>query len=92
MNNITVTMGDWSSDGHGKTESVVISTNLTSEEIEAGYKAGTKIIGKSFIDKYCENYEDSSMSFHAAEPFEKAGIKFDKVDRTDNRPIAIYSP
>ena len=94
-NTINLVLGDWSDDGHGKTETIVISTNLSKEEIEKGYKAGTKKVKKDFIKNYCSEYESNSMPFKDAKLFEKHGISFvgcETYEGEDYDPHYPYDP
>lgn len=60
--NVTLTIGDWSDDGHGKTERFVINTNLTVDQIQQAYKAGSKKLGFNFVDECCHDYEDNILN------------------------------
>ena len=59
---ISLTLGDWSDDGHGKTEVFVIKSNLTSTEIDDAYERGTKILGFDLSKDAAAEYEDSTIS------------------------------
>lgn len=59
---ISLTLGDWSDDGHGKTEVFVIKSNLTSAEINDAYTFGTKILGFDLSEDVASDYEDSTIS------------------------------
>lgn len=41
-------LGDWSDDGHGKYEKVLVESNKTVQEIQDAYKASCKLTGVSF--------------------------------------------
>jgi hypothetical protein len=64
MNNthrIDLILGDPSGDGHGKSQTVVINSNLSKHELLAPYQAGTKLVGFDFINEVCKEYEDCRM-------------------------------
>lgn len=62
VNIINLTIGDWSNDGHGKTSSVTISSNLSEEEIRDAYSVGSKIVGFDLSESVCSDYQDTSLS------------------------------
>ncbi len=64
-----VTTGDWSGDGHGRTESYMIECNLTSKEIGTCINAGLKAIGVPRGQSsgaelpFCKKYGDNALSY-----------------------------
>ena len=60
MNAISLTMGDWSHDGHNKTKTVTISCNLDRDALEEAYEAGVK---KTDVDleEIAADYEDNEF-------------------------------
>ena len=58
---IDLIVGDWSGDGHGKSQTVVINSNLPKGELMAAYQAGTKLVGFDLGCDVCEEYEDNRM-------------------------------
>ncbi len=48
MNRMYLVLGDWSDDGHGKSEKLLIESNKTVEEIQNAYKDSCKLTGISF--------------------------------------------
>lgn len=48
MNKMYLVLGDWSSDGHGKSEKVLVNVNKTVKEVQDAYKASCKLTGISF--------------------------------------------
>jgi hypothetical protein len=48
MNQMYLVLGDWSEDGHGKSEKLLIESNKTVEEIQNAYKDSCKLTGISF--------------------------------------------
>ena len=47
-------LGDWSDDGHGKSEKVLMSSNVPVEDVQQAYKDACKLTTVSFNDN--ENY------------------------------------
>lgn len=76
MHPIQLVLGDWSNDGHGQTDTLFILSNLSSTEIEAAYKRGTKILGFDMKSQVAADYEDSKISETKVETFKKAGFVF----------------
>ncbi len=58
---ISAVVGDWSGDGHEKTETIVFCSNLGPKEINNTYKAGAKVIGFDLIDDVAVDYEDNIL-------------------------------
>ena len=50
MNKMYLVLGDWSEDGHGKYDKVLVESNKTVKEIQQAYKASCKLTGVSFND------------------------------------------
>lgn len=75
-NIVELNMGDWSDDGHGKTQSLIIQTNLTTTQISAAFDKGVKKIGLD-ITKCCINYEDNSLTKEQLEALKEAGWNLD---------------
>jgi len=48
MNKMYLVLGDWSDDGHGKYEKVLVEVNKTIEEVQNAYKNSCKLTGISF--------------------------------------------
>ena len=48
MNQMHFVVGDWSDDGHGKSDKVLVEVNKTVKEIQDAYKASCKLTGISF--------------------------------------------
>ena len=80
MNNVTnLVIGDWSDDGHGKTATITIKSNLTSKGIEKAFKVGAKKIGVD-ITSLCEDYEDYGLPDEAIAKLKKAGYEGDEEE------------
>lgn len=59
---ISLVMGDWSGDGHSKTDTVVIKSNLTVPEITKAYKKASKKLGFDLIKEVAADYQDNNLS------------------------------
>ena len=84
MNKMYFVIGDWSDDGHGKSDKILIDSNKTCEEIQNSYKASCKLTGISFngnedytgIDRHWENEKD----FRIAVEYEQSKLLPDVLD------------
>jgi hypothetical protein len=84
-NTISLVLGDWSGDGHEKTETIVLRSNLTNKQIEDAYKKGTNKVGFDFIRTIANEYEDNVISAEKLDALIELGLKdFDRIgDDTD---------
>lgn len=83
---INLVVGDWSHDGHGKTQLVTIRSSLSGTEIEEAYKNGVKIIGFDLIECVAANYEDSGIDAEYERKLRAAGVDLDStVEKTYDR-------
>lgn len=60
MNTITLTLGDWSHDGHGLTKRITIESSLDVKALIKAYQAGIKTSGVDAYEIACD-YEDGSL-------------------------------
>lgn len=60
IHTVSLVVGDWSHDGHGKTDVVVINSNKTGDQIKGAYSAAVKMTGLN-LGRQCEEYEDSKF-------------------------------
>ena len=61
MKQIKLVVGDWSFDGHEKSENFIVEiANHTN--LKECYTKGTELLGVNFIQKFCTGYEDSYIS------------------------------
>ena len=83
----TVTVGDWSYDGHGKTDTHLINSSLSKDDMEKAYKAGCELIGFDMVETLCEGYEEGSIEKKTVEAFASSGLDLlalaDKWDREE---------
>ena len=59
---IQLTIGDWSDDGHGKTEIFLCKSNKDLAVVREAYKKGVEKIGLDLF-KICDEYEHDAISF-----------------------------
>jgi hypothetical protein len=59
MNKMYLVLGDWSDDGHGKTDKELYSCSHTVEEVQQAYKDSCKLTGISF--NHDEDYTGLNM-------------------------------
>lgn len=80
-NIISLVLGDWSDDGHGKTATYVAKSTGTARDIEAAYSAGVSTLVlqygdeiRGMLDNLCDDYEDDAISGDLREWLIDAGI------------------
>lgn len=83
-NIISLVMGDRSGDGHGKTDTVIIKSNLSKKDLEKAYKKAIKIIGFDLAEVASE-YEDNYISEKLYLKLKKAGFTEDYGESEDEK-------
>jgi hypothetical protein len=58
---INLLVGDWSHDGHEKTQKFTIESSLNQKELMKAYKKGCKIIGFDLTKDCCAEYEEFTL-------------------------------
>jgi hypothetical protein len=75
MNKMYLVLGDWSDDGHGKYDKVLVESNKSVKKIQDAYKASCKLTGVSFNhnDDYTEIKRDykEQEKYHIATDYEQ---------------------
>jgi hypothetical protein len=74
---VNLTIGDWSADGHGQTESLIYNTNLSSTEVKDAYKIGTSTVGFNFCETVALGYDDCKMPLDKLARLRELGFDFD---------------
>lgn len=86
MNNkFKITIGDWSDDGHGKSDEIIFESNATLKEMQDAYRQSCRTTGIQFHGydhrndysngiEICVNYEDSSPPIKAVDIMIAYGI------------------
>lgn len=81
-NIVTIVLGDWSNDGHGRRTDINIKTNLTKKEmIEAYHKACDKL--GFYFHEVCDDYEEDFVTQDIVEIMEKYGYEFNFEEEAD---------
>lgn len=78
MNTINLIVGDWSDDGHGKTDNITIMTNFTREQLEQVYNEGVGLVGVK-LSNVCDGYEDSFLSYEDWQKLSAAGLTIENL-------------
>lgn len=73
-NTINLVMGDWSNDGHCKTDTITIVCNLDKKALALAYKAGAKKLRVDVSKKVAEEYQDATLSKADWQKFTAAGM------------------
>lgn len=63
-------LGDWSSDGHGKSDKVLVLSNKTVKQIQNAYKASCKLTGVSF--NHNEDFTGQKRDYREAKKYQIA--------------------
>jgi hypothetical protein len=75
MNKMYLVLGDWSDDGHGKHDKVLVESNKSVKEIQDAYKASCKLTGVSFNhnEDFTERKRDyiEKQKYHIAAEYEQ---------------------
>lgn len=77
---ITLVLGDWSHDGHEKTETINIRSNLLKAGIEEAYALGTEKLGFDFCKEIAADYEDNMLDNEKWEALKKLGYQDDDLE------------
>lgn len=85
VNSVQLNVGDWSSDGHGKTETISFTANRTAKQVRNAYTKGSKKIGIDLVDGVCEEYEDNTLPKDIFEKLEKAGFAVNEIDEYEGK-------
>lgn len=94
-NQINLTVGDWSDDGHGKSDTFTIKCNLNEEEIMKIMKQQNKKYKFNFVEDFFRNYEERTLSnkkWSRFKPFAESIYKkgFLSEDWIINEPLETY--
>ncbi len=75
-----IAIGDWSGDGHGKSDHYTYKTNKPIEEVREAYFSAIKKLGKDYPGTICQNYEDSSVTPEVIAELKERGFTFTRHD------------
>lgn len=70
MNKMYLVLGDWSEDGHGESNKVLVDVNKELSEVQEAYKASCKLTGISF--NHNEDYTGTNRDFSQRRKFQIA--------------------
>lgn len=80
---IKFSIGDWSHDGHSKSDNFIVDVNLTKEELDKAFMDGCTLMGldkeqcTSTSFQFCQDYEDSAIPEQVLKGMEKFGLNPD---------------
>lgn len=80
-----IVTGDWSDDGHGKSDQFTFNVNYNIDQIRKAYKKAQKKLKIAFDCnekgkyKLCEAYENDSLSKETINHLRQSGVNFDNI-------------
>lgn len=80
---ITLVVGDWSGDGHEKTEKISVVCSHSSKELEEAYNKGTEKLGFNFTQTVAVEYEDNKLYAKEIKLLRANGIDMEFEDGED---------
>ena len=88
---ISLEMGDSGGDGHAKTETFLVCSNLNQVAMKKAYQAGTKILGFDFSDEVAAQYDAAPLSKEHIKILTKNKIQIDTTGEAElTGPITLY--
>ena len=72
MSRLNLVIGDWSDDGHGKTDAILVETNVSTAELIEAHKKG--LLKVPAFKNCCVNYEEGHISLELAHQLLEAGL------------------
>lgn len=99
MNMYSIELELGSSEGHGQTETFVVSSNLSAAAIRKSYKIGAKIIGVNLTATVATDYQDYTIKESDVELYKAAGFSWthpekplcdSEFDLTFQRYVELY--
>lgn len=80
-------LGDWSDDGHGKTQTITVDHNLAdAKALEQAFKAGEKILGINF-EQIAEGYEENWIPEDILEVLVEHKLLEEVTTNSDGEPL-----
>lgn len=76
-NELTFTLGDPFTNGHGHESSYTIESNYSSLDITHAYVKATKKLGFDFVKEVCRDYDDHDIHSNELEKLREYGIKIE---------------
>jgi hypothetical protein len=76
---VTLVVGDWSGDGHGQTDTIIIESNLDAKKIMSAYKKGSKKLGFDWINDVGAKYEDNLLPIDKLKKLIEHGLNLEEI-------------
>lgn len=90
MYTVHLLLGDLWNDGHGKSHSIVIETNLTTDQILESYKKGCEVLGFDVQKEIAAEYGDNKLREKYSQRFEELGLAWVwHVEGDEDGPIDL---
>lgn len=70
---VNLVLGDWSGDGHSKTDFITIRSSLSPVALAKAYNMGCKIVGFDLSNEVASDYEDSRIRGEELKKLRAAG-------------------
>jgi hypothetical protein len=80
-------VGDWSHDGHGHTDDIFVTTELTLHDVSQALDDMNALLSKVCGDDFstiCEDYEDNRIPRDMVEALKDMGVNVDNLDEDDD--------
>jgi hypothetical protein len=88
MSIIQLVVGDYSADGHGRTNIFCYESNLSINEIDSAFRSGISELGFD-ITKFCKGYEDNQIPQEFVDVLLSKG--FDEFENCDEEAASLGS-
>lgn len=85
---ITLEVGDWSNDGHGRSEKFAFGVNADCSVVRKAYKQGKEIVGID-IAELCKEYDDCVIPADIMQKLFDAGFTIDGWEDIDYEDVKI---
>ena len=98
-NIISLVMGDWSHDGHSKSDTYNVSSNLDKRAMKIAYKKASKKLGFDLTEDVAQDYEDHYLVKNKLDILVKHGLETKKLNLDydlkrknfeEDDPISLY--
>jgi len=87
MNKMYLVLGDWSNDGHGQSDKILVEINKKIEEVQDAYKDSCKLTGISFNGNI--DYTETKRSWEIADQY-KIAINY-KESKLTNEVLEVLT-
>ena len=84
MTIVNLVVGDWSADGHGKTDTFSIKTTFSVADVELAYLQGAQKLGHDIRKSCCQNYEDSCIPIDIMNSLFEHGFDKNSLERSSD--------